>query len=66
MRSHDHIVHRYCPALTEEKQTGDKQRIEAAVKEIKEAVRGLPLQQAMDIASAIMDIENTLAQKPEE
>ena len=50
----------------EEKPAGDKRRIEAALKEIKEGVRGLPLQQAMDICSAIMDIENALATKPEE
>jgi hypothetical protein len=66
VRSHDHIVRRYSPALMEEKPAGDKRRIEAALKEIKEGVRGLPLQQAMDICSAIMDIENALATKPEE
>ena len=65
MRNHDHIVQRYYPALCEDKPTGNR-RIEAALAEIKEAARDLPLQQAMDIASAIMDIEGALAPKPEE
>ena len=60
MVHHEHILRRFYPALVEEKPSGQR-RIQDALDEIKAAAADLPLQQALDIGSAVMDIEAALA-----
>ena len=58
-------MRRYYPErVVEDKSESVKKRIERALTEIKEAARNLPLQAALNVGSAVMDIEAALEEKP--
>lgn len=65
--AHTHIIDRFYPersGLAEaERKNAGKTTIKKALKEIKKASAGLPAQAALDIGSAVMDIEDALAQE---
>jgi ribosomal protein L16/L10AE len=62
--AHEHIIKRLYPGRLVEADTqeSEKKRIKKALDEIKSAAGKLPLQAAMDISSAVMDIEGALAE----
>lgn len=61
MGSHDHILR----LLAETKQSETKSKLTDAVKALKEACSDLPAQDRYDLMSAIFDIEDIIARKPE-